>query len=128
MPEGTEQKVQFLVQMFPRTITVAVRRDQHSPILGHWALWQTVCSSRLAITSLVNVKSVPDAHGRRSHEGNLADTYKNTSRKGIAKNDLGQPKVAKCEYSTTVKRGHMLGNGLDCKTLNSIMLKNALDK
>jgi hypothetical protein len=38
------QKLQERVQMLPKIITVAVPRDQHSPRLGHWALWQTVWS------------------------------------------------------------------------------------
>jgi hypothetical protein len=43
-PFWIAQKLQERVQMLPRIITVAVPRDQHSPMLGHWALWQTVCS------------------------------------------------------------------------------------
>ena len=42
-PVSMAQNVQERVQMFPRIISVAVPRDQHSPRLGHWALWQTVC-------------------------------------------------------------------------------------
>jgi hypothetical protein len=30
--------------MFPRIMTVAVPRDQHSPMFGHCALWHTVWS------------------------------------------------------------------------------------
>ena len=41
--ERTLKNVQERVQMLPRIISVAVPRDQHSPRLGHWALWQTVC-------------------------------------------------------------------------------------
>ena len=43
-PVSIAQKLQERVQMLPRIITVAVPRDQHSPRLGHCALWQTVCS------------------------------------------------------------------------------------
>jgi hypothetical protein len=43
-PVWIAQKLHERVQMLPRIITVAVPRDQHSPRLGHWALWQTVWS------------------------------------------------------------------------------------
>ena len=37
--------------MLPRIMTVAVPRDQHSPMFGHWALLQTVCRSFLSTIS-----------------------------------------------------------------------------
>ena len=42
LPVSTAQKRQALVQIFPRTIKVAVRLFQHSPILGHFDSSQTV--------------------------------------------------------------------------------------
>ena len=42
-PVFTAQKPQERVQTSPRIIRVAVPRLQHSPMLGHWALSQTVC-------------------------------------------------------------------------------------
>ena len=44
LPVWIAQKLHDRVQMLPRIITVAVPRDQHSPRLGHCALWQTVWS------------------------------------------------------------------------------------
>jgi hypothetical protein len=43
-PVITAQKPQLRVQTFPRIMKVAVPALQHSPILGHRALWHTVCS------------------------------------------------------------------------------------
>ena len=43
-PVWIAQKLQERVQMLPRIMTVAVPRDQHSPMFGHCALWQTVWS------------------------------------------------------------------------------------
>ena len=41
-PFFTAQKPQVRVQVSPRMRNVAVLRDQHSPTLGHRALWQIV--------------------------------------------------------------------------------------
>ena len=42
VPFFTAQKPQARVQVSPRMRNVAVFRDQHSPTLGHRALWQIV--------------------------------------------------------------------------------------
>ena len=44
LPEGTAQKPQARVQMFPRIMNVAVRCSQHSPMFGQRALSHTVLS------------------------------------------------------------------------------------
>ncbi len=41
-PVSTAQKPQERVQILPRSMRVAVPAPQHSPILGQWALSQTV--------------------------------------------------------------------------------------
>ena len=49
LPVFTLQKPQRRVQVSPRIMNVAVPRSQHSPMLGHAASWQTVCSPSLSI-------------------------------------------------------------------------------
>jgi hypothetical protein len=51
LPVAMWQKPQERVQTSPRIISVAVPADQHSPMLGHLADWQTVWS-RWSLTSL----------------------------------------------------------------------------
>ena len=53
-PVATLQKAQALVQISPMIIMVAWAWDQHSPILGQAASWQTVdrpCSRTIAVVS-----------------------------------------------------------------------------
>ena len=73
-PERTAQKVQERVQTLPRIITVALPRDQHSPMLGHCADWQTVCSLCSSTFFLVSRKSGPLGSLARSQSGLRADS------------------------------------------------------
>ena len=73
-PESTAQKVQERVQTLPRIITVALPRDQHSPMLGHCADWQTVWSLCSSTFFLVSRKSGPLGSLARSQSGLRADS------------------------------------------------------
>ena len=69
LPLGTEQKPQGRVQTLPRIMNVAVRCDQHSRRLGHFAEEQTVSSFSSAIRSAVSAWPPPGARFCRSHGG-----------------------------------------------------------
>ncbi len=49
MPEGTAQKPQARVQIFPKIMNVAVPCSQHSPMFGQRALSHTVLRSSVRI-------------------------------------------------------------------------------
>ena len=68
-PVWIAQKVQARVQILPRIIRVAVPRDQHSPILGHWALWQTVCNWLSSTRFLTLAYSGPEGSFARNQFG-----------------------------------------------------------
>ena len=63
------QKVHERVQMLPRIMTVAVPRDQHSPMFGRCALLQTVCRSFVSTISRTALYSTLVGSFARSHSG-----------------------------------------------------------
>ena len=69
LPVWIAQNVHARVQILPRIIKVAVPRDQHSPILGHWALWQTVWSWLSSTRFLTLPYSGPEGSFARSQLG-----------------------------------------------------------
>src|SRR5450432_1612298 len=68
-PVAMWQNPQLRVQTSPRIINVAVPAAQHSPMLGHLALWQTVCR-RFSLTRFSRLE-YPSPAGIfiLSHEG-----------------------------------------------------------
>ena len=59
VPSATEQNLQFRVQILPRISTVAVPRDQHSPLLGQFAFVQIVSNPSFSMVELVLLKLSP---------------------------------------------------------------------
>ena len=68
-PVWMAQKVHERVQILPRIMTVAVPRDQHSPMFGHWALLHTVCRSFVSTISRTALYSTLVGSLARSHSG-----------------------------------------------------------
>src|ERR1700735_1243833 len=69
LPLGTAQKPQRRVQRVPSIMNVAVLWFQHSPMLGHWALSQTVWRLRSRASFLRLWKVSPPGALALSHSG-----------------------------------------------------------
>src|ERR1700685_2413570 len=79
LPLGTAQKPHRRVQMSPKSMNVAVRWFQHSPMLGHCADSHTVCNPRPRDSFLRLWKFSPTGALARSHSGFGGHTVDPTS-------------------------------------------------